>query len=64
MYSTHINITIADMYEAGLGDEQVELLVTVDTGRITDPSLIISSATADKAVSLFGCELVEALVRG
>jgi hypothetical protein len=63
VHSTHINITIADMYEAGLGDEQVELLVTVDTGRITDPSLIISSETADKAVSLFGCELVEALVR-
>jgi len=64
MYSKAITLTIADLYEAGLGGEQVELLVTIDTGRIKDPSLIVDNATADKALGLFGNEVVEALVRG
>lgn len=43
-------LTISDLVAAGLGNEEVELIVNIEGHRATDPSIAVPHATADKAL--------------
>ena len=50
MRSAVHRLTISDLVTAGLGSEEVELIVTVDGHRAIDPSIAVPHAVAERAL--------------
>ncbi len=52
-YSRHMKLKVHELVAAGLGDEELELLVDVEGHRVTNPSLYAIGPLAHKARDLF-----------